>query len=170
MLTDRAEGIPARQERDLFFSQAELALEEFEHGFVGVADGIVSVNRLLNSSGQDFGIAGVRNAIRVGDLDIGKREPAGCELFPEERHKRFAAFGLGVAPVAFAAGLGLIHVRGFFVGQHGIDPAENLLPAQAVGGDEDDVLGAGGIGRGEQGRERAELRGKSGDEHIGMVQ
>ncbi len=143
---DVAEMVPTGEERDLFFRQRELAAQEFEHGLGGIADGVVTLDDVvLGATGEDFRVAGIGDAIAVGDLYVRGRDAERGEFLPKERHQSLAALELAGAPVALVTGVLVGHVRRFLLGQERVQATKGVLPAEAVGGDQNDVL-RGGLG------------------------
>ena len=167
MLSDIVEMIPTGEEGDAGGGEGEFALEKFEDGFVGLLDGVVALDDVVGgAASEDLRIAGVGDAIGVGDADVGEDEAVFGDGGPEERRERLAS---GVASAAVVGVLaGGVHVDGFFAGEERVDAVEEVLPAETVSGDEDDIAGARRVGGDEEGREKK--GGERSGRHIEMVQ
>src|SRR5579863_7711133 len=83
--------IPTGKEGDAGGGERELALEEFENGFVGLLDRVVALDDVVRgTAGEDFGVAGVGDAEGVGDADIVEKEALFREGGPEKGSEGFA--------------------------------------------------------------------------------
>ncbi len=74
-------------------------------------------------------------------VGVAEDDSVGYELAPKEWQQQLAALLGGVGPEGVAERFGLLHAGFFAAHQLRIDSAEHLLPAQTVGGDQDEVLG-----------------------------
>ncbi len=152
VLGDVVEVIPTGEEGDAGGGEGEFAPEKFEDGFVGLLDGVISLDDIVGgAAGEDFGVAGVGDAEGVGDTDVGEDEAVFGDGGPEERRERFAG---GVATAAVVGVLaGGVHIDGFFAGEKRVYAVKEVLPAEAVGGNENDIAGVRRVGSDEEGGE-----------------
>ena len=123
-------------------------LQPFQHSDVRIRNVVVAVDALVvGKATERFVVAGIGEEHVIRDEGVGAFVTVTKDLsllrddLPEERHQRFAAFVGGVAPVGFLQRRFIFNFAVLFVHQRRFGAVENLLPAETVGHDEDDVLG-----------------------------
>jgi len=134
-------------------------VQPFQHGHVGIVLFIVRVDPVVDKTGENLVVARVRKVPSVRDSGatlvrrIAEHLPLFRDRLPEKRKQRLAAFFRGFAPEAGFERLYVLHETALrtLYQQCFVAAAKDLLPAQAVVCDEDDVPGlarTGVVGRG----------------------
>ena len=152
LVDDRGEHVP-RAEGGHAPLKAWLLVRVFQHGHVRVGALVVAVDaRIVGLPGEELVVAGVGEPMPVREVDGAVGVAVTVELalagdrVPEERHERLAA-GDGVGlPEPFAHSLDVRHVA-LVVEEERVGAGEELLPAEPVEGDEEDVFGLLRLGR-----------------------
>src|SRR6266481_435300 len=148
-----------------------LLVEPFEYGRIRVGAEFVGVDFWIRGAGEHFVVAGKRKGLAVGDVsdaafglvtdDLASRG----DDAPEKGKERLAAIADVVAPEFVLEAFRLApDAAAFGIEKRGIGAGENLLPAEAVGDDEDNVAGFGLGLRGESACEQQSRKGEEYDE------
>ena len=121
-------------------------IEPLEDVGVDVQLLVVAVDPEVRLAGEEFAVAGIGEVARVRDADVALPRAVAEDLAlfdpggPEEgQQRRPALIGLG-PPEQAAKGVGVPHVSVLLADQRLLRAGEDLLPAQAVGGDQKHVL------------------------------
>ena len=121
-------------------------MKPFEDGEVLVRLLGVAVDQRIGEAGQNLIVAGVRKLHGVRDLrraafrQVSIDLPFASDLLPEERQQGLSALFRRLAPELLFDGLGVCDAAVLLVDQRLFCAGKDLLPAQAVGRDQDDVL------------------------------
>ena len=142
---DVAESVPGAERRD---STPELApaVHPLENGDVGVGSEIIPVDARIGRADQHLVVARIRELHSVGDIHVTANGTVSRELSfarhgaPEEGHQRRPAFPGGGAPIPAADASGIVAQHpGSAKEDGGIGARKDVLPAQPVRNDQDDV-------------------------------
>lgn len=142
---DPGEQIPGAEDGHAVF-EARAAVEEFEDVHVGVVAPVVAVDARVGDAAEGFAVAGVGEVEPVGDARFRAARAVAEDLSfarnnrPEEGQQRGAAVFGGFAPESSAESGRIGHAARLSVHERRVSAGENLLPAQAVGHENDDVL------------------------------
>lgn len=118
----------------------------FSCGLGGVT---VGIDRGVHVPAKDFTVPGIRKPVRVGIVHQASSQAIAVNLAlffqyrPKKRHEFFASLRCAGVPVLLHDFGAVALVERLVVGQRSVHSAKQLLPAQAVQGDDDQVFGYG---------------------------
>ena len=153
VVNGKADGLPGGEHHHAALV-ARVCIDGLQDAVVGIGHGVVAVNPLVvRVAAEHFAVSGIGEVFVVGHLHeavlvpVAKKITMLRHIAPDKGHQRFPA-GLGrIPPVGRFQGFGIFDKAGVSH-QALIGPGKELLPAQAVEGDDDQTgivvpLGAG---------------------------
>ena len=163
----KADGLPGGEHHHAALV-ARVCVDGLQHAVVGIGNGVVAVNSLVvRITAEHFAVSGVGEVLVVGHLHeavlfpVAKKITMLRHMAPDKGHQGFPA-GLGrIAPIGRLQGFGIFDKAGVSH-QALIGPGKELLPAQAVEGDDNQTGIVVPLGAGNQ----SEQSGRGGQEEL----